>query len=214
MSVSYKHPTIAREGWIFISVSIVIAFLLLIAEKFLLSIPLILLSALLIFIYRDPERQIPPIPLGIVSPIDGRVKSIENKYCKIAEERMLCLSIRLNPLGVFSIRSPIEGKVAKQAFNGGPGRSYVNWVQTDERDNIIWELVPKIFGRPKCYVHAGERIGQGQRCGFSPFRAIVYVYVPLNSVTQVEVDSHVVAGQTILAKLIHQSGASIVSDEQ
>jgi len=56
---------------------------------------------------------------------------------------------------------------------------------------------------PRCYVHSGERIGQGQRCGIVPFGALVDVYVPLNSKVDIKVGDHVRAGSDTLATLVH-----------
>lgn len=213
MQVSLKHPTIAREGWLYIGISILLTLGVLVANLYLLGGLFALITLLLLFAFRDPERRVPSEPLGVVSPIDGTVTEISEKYNAVAEEQMLSIRINLNYLGVFSVRSPAEGKIVKQVFDADrPDPAYANWLQTDEGDSLVWELHPKLYGQPKCYVQTGERIGQGQRCGFSPFNAEVDLLIPSNSVVNVTVGTEVVAGQTILAKLIHQSGATIIPD--
>ncbi len=213
MVVSNKHPIIAREGWLFV----VISFLVLISSILFLHLAFTAIFTLtllvLLFIYRDPARKIPPSPLGIVSPIDGQIMSItsiENEFCG---EFSLLISLRTAAFGVYSVRSPIEGKMLKQWCsdeNGTP--KYSNWVQTDEGDNVVWTALLSGKTHTYCYVQPGERIGQGQRCGFLPFGAQVELLVPGNSTLNLKVGSAVRAGESIIAHIVHQQGTSLISD--
>ena len=215
MQVSNRHPAIAQEGWLYIAASLLITTLLLFTSFWFLSIIPIALTTLLLFVYRDPERQIPSVPLAIVSPVDGVVQAVAEKFCKLNSENMLWISIKLNTLGVYSGRSPIEGKIKKQVYNKDAGQlQFANWVQTDEGDDILWDVEPKGMGRPRCYVQAGERIGQGQRCGFLPFSAMINLYIPVNSTISIKKGERLFAGQSIVAMLVHQTGATIVSENQ
>ena len=45
-----------------------------------LGAPLWIVVGFIIWLYRDPNRQIPSSPLGIVSPVDGRVDSVQELY--------------------------------------------------------------------------------------------------------------------------------------
>ena len=66
---------------------------------------------------------------------------------------------------------------------------------------IYTRVLPR---RPHCYVQSGERIGQGQRCGFMSFGARLEVYVPTNSRIDIEVGERVRAGESVIAHFIHQ----------
>jgi len=213
MIVSNKHPIIAREGWLFVA----IGFLLLFSSLLFFHLAFIVLFTLaliaLLFIYRDPARIVPSSPLGIVSPIDGRIMSItkvDNAYCG---EPSLLISLQAATLGVYSVRSPIEGKMLKQWQSDENGaRKYLNWVQTDEGDNVVWTALLSSKKHAYCYVQPGERIGQGQRCGFLPFGVKVELLIPGNSTLNLEVGSTVRAGETIIAHIVHQQGVSLMSD--
>ena len=213
MIVSNKHPAIAKEGWLYIGVLSALS----IAGLYLQTIPLFVvlscLTVLLIYIYRDPSRQIPSSPLGVVSPVDGQILSIEEVENKQLNELFQLVVIKNNRLGVFAIRSPIEGKLFKQfAIQKSRDYRYINWVQTDEGDNILWEVGVRTSTNAHCYVQPGERIGHGQRCGFLALNSHVNVYIPLNSSIDVKIGDQVLAGESIIAHLVHNNGASITTE--
>jgi len=183
------------------------------AEYFVASIFTFAGFLFLIFMYRDPERVIPAEPLGIVSPIDGIVDRVRDCHSEMLDEPTKCVRIRVNYFGVYSSRSPIEGKVLKQTIKKNKKSvRFFNWVQTDEGDNILWEVKSLGLGWISFYVQAGERVGQGQRCGFLPFFAKVDVYLPNNVTLMVKEGDRVVAGESVLAKLVHKPGTSIESE--
>ena len=213
MIVSNKHPSIAKEGWLYIGVLSALAFAGLYLQTIPLFVVLFCLTSLLIYIYRDPSRQIPSAPLGIVSPVDGKILSIEEVENKQLKESFQLVVIKNNKLGVFAIRSPIEGKLHKQfAIQKSRDYRYINWVQTDEGDNILWEVGTRTSTNAHCYVQPGERIGHGQRCGFLALNTHVNVYIPLNSSLDVSVGDRVLAGESILAHIVHNNGASITAE--
>ncbi len=78
------------------------------------------------------------------------------------------------------------------------------WIQSDEDDDIIVCMQnDKITRRPGCMAHSGERIGQGQRCGFIHFGAVIELLIPINSRIDVKKSAKVLAGSDILATLVH-----------
>jgi len=210
MIVSNRHPIIAQEGWLFIGVCIGLLIISLYIA-IIVSPILLFLTIFLVYVYRDPQRKIPSAPLGLVSPIDGRIVSLDEVTNRFTGEESYRIGIMTNKLGVFALRSPIEGKMHKQFFDKSSGKShYINWVQTDEGDNVIWEVNVKARTGSHCYVQPGERIGHGQRCGFLAFNSYVNLYVPLNSSLSFKLQESVLAGEDILASLVHNQGASIV----
>ena len=212
MIVSNKHPAIAKEGWLYIGVLLALSAAGLYLQTMTLFVVLFCLTLLLFYIFRDPIRIIPSIPLGIVSPIDGKILSIEEVENKDLNESFQRLVIQNNKLGVFAIRSPIEGKLFKQfAIKKSRDFRYINWVQTDEGDNILWEVGVRTSSNAHCYVQPGERIGQGQRCGFLALNSHVNVYIPLKASIAVKVSDNVLAGESIIAQLVHNNGASITA---
>ncbi len=214
MIVSNKHSVVAKEG----QLAIVVSLVLLVASffvYFLLPVVFLIVLFSLLYLYRDPARHIPSAPLGIVSPVDGEIISIDQVYNSHTTESMFKIEIRKNKMGVFAIRSPIEGKLVKQLHEKLPSVSrYTNWVQTDEGDNILWDAEVKGYTNAHCYVQPGERIGHGQRCGFLISQSEVNLYVPVHSSVKAKIHDRVLAGESIIAKLIHNQGASIVDSRK
>lgn len=214
MIVSNKHPIIAKEGWLNIGVCSALILLSLLLHSAL-SLFFLFLLIFLFYLYRDPARKIPSIPLGMVSPVDGLIVSIEKVNNQYTGEPSQKITIKKNKLGVFAIRSPIEGKLFKQLHENLERTSrYTNWVKTDEGDNILWDA--EVTGRTgvHCYVQPGERIGHGQRCGFLVLKSHVHLYIPINSSIDVKVGEQVFAGETIVAHLVHNQGASILTGSE
>jgi phosphatidylserine decarboxylase len=83
--------------------------------------------------------------------------------------------------------------------------SHALWIRTDEGDDVVllvssrWRL-----HRWTCAVHVGERIGQGQRCGFGMLISRVDVMLPRP--VRVEVGRHdrLRAGSDVIATLRHR----------
>ena len=83
-----KHPILASDGWPFFFAGLLI---LLIALKFqewwiVAFCGVYFISAFLLF--RDPHREVPSQPFAVVSPVDGKLQSL-NAYKKA------CLNARL-----------------------------------------------------------------------------------------------------------------------
>ena len=171
--------------------------------------PLWILVVIFIWFYRDPRRQTPSAPLGVIAPADGRIISIENTEDKFLKREALCISLRMDRYGPFTLRGVTEGKVMQhwlhRSQQAQPGRiQHVIWIQTDEKDDIVVTLHAGLwFTRMQCYVASGERIGQGKRCGFIPLGAQIDVYLPKRSRTAHKVGDRVLAGSEILGELIH-----------
>jgi len=210
-----RYNLIAKEGWNPIFSFVLLAFLLHYYFGFSIAAPTEFAVLLLLFLFRDPSRKIPPLPLGIVAPVDGVVVAIGPVIDPYLEADTLRIEFKGHAWGVFTVRSPMEGKVNKQWFNVVANNAktqvpiaaiaghFAQWTQSDEGDNVIMALTPRFYKRtPQCAVSSGERIGQGQRCGFIPFGANAVVYVPANSRVDVNVGDEVMAGSSIIATLV------------
>lgn len=201
--MALKTTPIAEEARIAVALLLLIALGALIFSTVLCSIPFCLLALLLVYLYRDPARKIPASPLGVVSPIDGQVTLIERTTDTLLEREALLIVIVMSPLGPYVVRSPTEGKVMRQ-WRRSSVQGYGQWVQTDEQDDVLFVMQPRaLSGRLVCRVSAGERIGQGARCGILRFGKEVSLYLPSNSVVNVKKGDRVLAGEDILACLVH-----------
>ncbi len=167
------------------------------------SIVLVLLALLVMFLYRDPLREIPSSPLGVVSPVDGLVLGVETAIDTQLEREAVVVTIIMPRFGPYIVRSPIEGKVLKQSHNTA-ANIYSQWIQTDEKDDVVLSMEAGPFSGHLTYrVAAGERIGQGAHSAVLRFGRKVQLYLPSNSLVKVKKGDRVLAGEDILAMLVH-----------
>jgi phosphatidylserine decarboxylase len=165
-----------------------------------------LICLALVLVFRDPRRDIPSVPQAVVSPADGRIISVGLAQDPYLKRPSILVTLQMNPYGAYSTRSPVEGKVLEPSRNTEAGDSpHGVWLQTDEADDIIMVMNRGRLGNaPRCYVGFGERLGQGQRCGFIHFGGRIELYLPESSRTVVSPGDLVRSGSDIIANLVHR----------
>lgn len=203
------YPIIQRGAWIYmvlLAMGGIVAYQL---GGWQVSVSLWAALVLLAYLFRDPERDIPSVPLAVLSPADGHVVSVGQCHDPYLDRPAVCIGITTSLLGAYTTRSPVEGKVEAWQVGGTQQVAegyYGLWLRTDEDDDVVVMLKPgSVLGAPRCYVHSGERIGQGKRCGFMRFGGRVDVYLPEGSRAAVVEGDDVHAGSAVLATLVHKS---------
>ena len=193
-----RSSIIAREGLLPIAVSVLAA--VFVAQTLGLAQSLIfwLITLVLLLIFRDPARDIPAVPMAIVSPADGRVISISVADDPYLQRESIHIVLHMNAYGTFSTRSPVEGKVLEPPKSpASRGLPHGVWLQTDEGDDIVLVMNRgRLRNAPRCYIQFGERIGQGQRCGF------IHMDLPTNSRAAVSAGDYVKSGSDVIAILV------------
>ncbi|MDJ0909705.1 MAG: phosphatidylserine decarboxylase [Woeseiaceae bacterium] len=203
-----RNPFVAREGIPFLIATIVAGWL---AYRYL---DLVWLGAaaavfvILFLVFRDPRRVIPSSPLGVVSPADGRVESVERIDEGAIQGRAHRIVIRISSLGTYTARSPVEGKIMDLATQAGDQHvdlpTNALWMRTDEGEDVVLKFGGYRFGLPpKSFVRYGERLGQGARCAYLRLTRYAEIHLPIDSRVQVEPGQRLVAGLDMLAKLPH-----------
>lgn len=198
-----QYPLVAREGWWLLSL-LSLAAAVAIWYVGVMALPLLFLVIGMGFVLRDPARKVPAQPLAIVSPVDGILLSVTEGKDPFLQRPSLVLQLQKSVLGVFSIRSPLEGKIQQQWFQSDT-RLHASWVQTDEGDNVVWAVEAAGWRRKPCRNQTGERVGQGQRCGFQWFSGKVSVYLPTAARSTLKAGDRIVAGETVIASLVHNT---------
>lgn len=170
-----------------------------------------LLAAAVLFLFRNPHRNVPALPLAVVSPADGRVTKVQDCDDSVLGRAAVCIGLHMNVLDSYIFRSPVEGKVMRRWHSHseevtreeGYASRNAFWIQTDEGDDVVM-LMDKLsrLQSPRCFVLSGERVGQGQRCGSSRFGTDVELYLPAGSRVEVRAGAKVRAGETPVATLI------------
>jgi phosphatidylserine decarboxylase len=148
---------------------------------------------------------VPSTPQAIVSPVDGVVRSIETVADPYLDREAQHVAIRMSPYGVFSTRAPAEGKMLEPRRGAGPDGRQGVWLRTDEGDDVVIVMNRgPLHNAPRCYVGFGERVGQGQRCGFITLGSDIEMYLPANCRLKVRPGDHVRAGADIIGLLVHK----------
>ena len=73
----YPHPLIAREGWPFLAIAVVLALGASLFWSAWLAGLLWIAALFVLQFFRDPPREVPGDALTVVSPADGRVVVVE-----------------------------------------------------------------------------------------------------------------------------------------
>ena len=209
----YPHPIIAREGWPFLTIAVVVA---LVATALLggWSWPFWVIALFVLQFFRDPPRTVPLQPNAVLSPADGRIVVVEKTQDPYAGREALKISVFMNVFNVHSNRSPVDGAITKVEYF--PGK-FVNAdldkasienernavVVTADNGAVVTfvQVAGLIARRILCYVNPGDKLARGQRYGFIRFGSRVDVYLPLTARPLVTVGEKVSATETILAEL-------------
>lgn len=209
---SYPHPIIAREGWPFLAIAVIVA---LIASVTLggWSLPFWLIALFILQFFRDPGRLIPLNPKAVLSPADGRIVVVAKAHDPYANREALKISVFMNVFNVHSNRAPVDGRVEKvEYFPGKFVNADLDKASTENERNAVVitaangetvtcvQVAGLIARRILCYIHASDMLARGQRYGFIRFGSRVDVYLPLSARPLVVVGDKVSATETILAE--------------
>lgn len=210
---AYPHPIIAREGWPFIAIAVVLALLLgpLLGGW---SLLLWLVVAFVVQFFRDPARVIAGGPKSVVAPADGRIVAVEKTQDPYLNREAIKVSVFMNVFNVHSNRSPVDSAIKGRWYNRG---AFVNaaldkasienernalWLQTaDGQDVTCVQIAGLVARRILCYVKEGDQLARGDRYGFIRFGSRVDVYLPTNAIVKVVIGEKVSASSTLLAEL-------------
>ena len=177
------------------------------------SVSIVVLLLILQF-FRNPVRNTIINDKHIISPVDGKVVNIEKVYEKeyFKDERLL-VSIFMSPLNVHVTRYPISGKVNFSKYH--PGEYLVAWhpksSEKNERTTIVLEneIVGEILYRQIAgalarrivnYAEVGKNVTQGKDAGFIKFGSRVDLFLPVDSILNIEINQHVRGGEDIISK--------------
>ncbi len=211
--MSYPHPPIAREGWLFLAIAVVAAALVA-SYSLVWSIPFWIIALFVLQFFRDPPREVPGDAKTVVSPADGRVVAVEKTHDPYLDRETIKISVFMNVFNVHSNRAPVDGEVKQIWYNAG---SFVNAAldkaSTENERNALWihahagadvtcvQVAGLIARRILCYAKAGDKLERGQRYGFIRFGSRVDVYLPTNARIKAALGDKVYAASTVLATL-------------
>jgi phosphatidylserine decarboxylase len=173
----------------------------------------LVLAALIVYFFREPQREIEQNENHVLAPADGTIVNIlkvhEKEY--FDDERLL-ISIFMSPLDVHQNRAPVGGEVIYRHHKKGV--YYPAFVkkssEKNERCSTVFkmangteimarQIAGTVAQRIVTYKEPGDKIEQGQEYGFIRFGSRLDVFLPVNAKVCVEVHRKTVGGKTIVA---------------
>ena len=208
-------PSIHKEGYKFLAISIIATFIVLLFSKFLGSI-LILITVWVYYFFRDPERHPINDDSFLVSPADGLITDISEQTgpieLQLENTTYTKASIFMNVFNCHVNRTPLTGTV--EEINYKPGKflnaSLDKASEENERNYykikcsksgeeiIIVQIAGLIARRIVCEVEQGQNLKQGDRIGMIRFGSRVDIYFK-NKKVLAKIGQNVVAGESLIA---------------
>jgi phosphatidylserine decarboxylase len=206
-----------RDGHKFIAIALAVTFLLFLFWP-LMAWPAAVVTAWIIYFFRDPDRVTPLRDGLVVAPGDGRISAIENvrppTELGLGEAPRVRISIFLSVFDVHINRVPLAGRIVRSVY--APG-AFLNAAldkasEENERRALVIETssgvtvaVVQIAGliarRIVTFVDEGQNVGVGERFGLIRFGSRVDTYLPPGRNGLVAVGQRAVGGETVLADL-------------
>jgi phosphatidylserine decarboxylase len=211
---NYPHPIIAKEGWPYLTASLLVAIGVTWCCGWW-SLPFWILYFFILQFFRDPPREIPQGEGLVLCPADGRVLLVaitKDPYRGGADA--LKISVFMNVFNVHSNRSPVDAVVKDVIYSKGlfVNASFDKASSDNERNALVLrmddgtelscvQIAGLIARRILCYVKPGDRLTRGQRYGFIRFGSRVDVYLPPGAKPKVAIGDKVKAASTVIAEL-------------
>ena len=212
--MSYLHPIIAREGWPFIALALMVAIAVHAFAGWGAAVFFWMLLLFMIQFFRDPPRQIPADLCAVLSPADGRVMVVEHARDPYLNREALKISVFMNVFNAHSNRSPVDGEVrntwyfAGRFFNAALAKASLEneravlWIKTPAGADVTCVQVAGLVARRiLCYAKTGQQLARGERFGFIRFGSRVDLYLPLDATPRAVVGDRVYATQSVIAVL-------------
>lgn len=205
---------IAKEGLLFILPALALAVLFALPGWWPGTAFFGLLTAALVFFFRNPDRRPPEGELLVVSPADGKVVRIDTfpSHPDLpGPVTRVCIFLSL--YDVHLTRAPLAGDVRRVDYH--PGKFFPAYrdeaSELNESNGILLagertplfmkQIVGVAARRIKCFVQAGDRVVRGQRIGLMYFGSRVEITFPPGVTIRTGVGQKVRAGESVIAEV-------------
>lgn len=174
----------------------------------------LILLALTINFFRDPDRSTPAGQNFVVAPADGKIIAVrevdENEYMG---SKATLVSIFMSPLNVHVNRNPITGIVRHLRYVKGEyfaayedkasekNEQMVIGIENPRGRVLFKQIAGFVARRIVCTLTMGQQVKAGERFGMIKFGSRVDVFIPAQNVLRAKVGDMTVAGETVLAEL-------------
>lgn len=222
-TITSTFVPVHREGWPFVAICAVAAFLLLLFDSVLFW-PVVILTAWCAYFFRDPARVTNWREGLVVTPADGRISFIGDATpppeLGLGDQMLTRISVFMNVFDCHVNRAPVPGRVTRIAYTPGKflNAELDKASEDNERNGLVIEPesgpaigVVQIAGlvarRIVSFISEDQRLDAGERFGLIRFGSRVDVYLPAGTQVLVAEGQRAVAGETVLADLAGESGA-------
>ena len=202
----------AREGYPYVIVPLILAIIAALVGYWPVSIPFIILAAFMAFFFRDPKRTAPADASLVVSPADGRVTRIE-KLSPEEDNSPTVVSIFLSPFDVHINRAPLAGTITDVSYTRGKflmatkeEASLVNEQNAltirGERITVVCKQIAGILARRiVCWKRAGDALNLGERFGLIKFSSRTDLILPPEVEVTVSEGTRVRGGVSVIGRI-------------
>ena len=211
----FLFPKLHKEGYRFLAIAAVIAFILLLISNFL-GIISFILTIWIYYFFRDPER----FPINdenyLVSPADGVVSQITEvngpTELGLEKRKFTRVSIFMNVFNCHVNRVPYSGKVNQIFYKPGKyinasldkasddnERNYIKMTNSNGNELVLVQIAGIIARRIVCEIRENDEIKQGDKFGIIRFGSRVDLYFE-NYQLMVCKNQNTIGGETIIAR--------------
>jgi phosphatidylserine decarboxylase len=176
------------------------------------------LAGILLWIYRNPDRQPSQAPDLVLAPCDGRVVSISNaRDYRYVNDTVYLIRIAISISDVQVIRAPLGGTIGYRRYETGHPTASTelpdsNWlgIQRNGLTRILlrqiasplWAGVPwQSARRIICWPDLGDHVSPGQVIGHLPLGGHVELCTSATAQVKVRAGQAIRGGETVMAKL-------------
>ncbi len=213
---------IAKEGYIFIFLSLLLMVVFYTAHLafesttlYVISVIFAFLTLFIMYFFRDPKRTFEHTDGVLVSPADGKVLYVKNiGHHEFIGGDTIKIAIFLNVFDVHINRIPSDGTIEYVKYN--PGKFHVASVDkasefneqteigmtTKTGQKIIFKQIAGLIARRiVCKIKENDNVKAGERFGLIRFGSRTELFVPADSVINIKAGDRVVGSETIIGLL-------------
>jgi phosphatidylserine decarboxylase len=169
---------------------------------------------LILYFFRDPNRQVTDAPGQVIGPGDGEVVEISHeREDKYLQADVIRISMFLSVTDVHVQRVPLGGKVTLvdhqpgqflQAFKpeASEVNEYIAMVTESVYGSVLIKQIAGILAR-RCvnYAQPGDSVITGQRFGLIRFSSRLDLFLPPHAQLLIKVGDKIIGGLTPIAHL-------------
>ena len=209
----------AREGYPFIIICLVSALLAWLATfvlglwMYIIAVLLSVLTILVAWFFRDPERDRPVDQDIVVAPADGKIIAINEIHePSFFDGPCRRITIFLSIFNVHIQRAPIEGKVIHKFYKNGEYLAAWNEKASEKNEQstlgiatqhgsvMVRQIAGLIARRIVTYPELDAILEPGERIGLIRFGSRVDLFIPTHWKIECKVGDKSLGGVTVLAK--------------